>query len=98
MKRVLETRPVYHTCDETTRGHVFCSLLALMLRKALEDRLAARKWTLEWDQVVGDLDRLAEVTITVGEKGYILRTDPRGTVGKACQAAGAALPPVLRPL
>jgi hypothetical protein len=98
MKSVLETRPVYHKCDETIRGHVFCSFLALMLRKELEDRLAARNWKLEWDHVVDDLDRLEEVTITVGDKGYLLRTDPRGTVGKVCQAAGAALPPVLRPL
>jgi hypothetical protein len=96
MKSVLETRPVYHKCDETIRGHVFCSFLALVLRKELEGRLAARHWKLEWDQVVNDLDRLEEVTIIVGEKGYILRTDPRGTVGRACQAAGAALPPVLR--
>jgi len=98
MKGVLETRPVYHKCDDTIRGHVFCSFLALILRKELEDRVAARNWKLEWDHVVDDLDRLEEVTITVGEKGYILRTDPRGTVGKVCQAAGAALPPVLRPM
>ncbi len=98
MKSVLETRPVYHKCDETIRGHVFCSFLALVLRKELEDRLAARNWKLEWDHIGDDLDRLEEVTIAVGDKGYILRTDPRGTVAKVCQAAGAALPPVLRPV
>jgi transposase len=27
MKSLLETRPVYHKCDETIRGHVFCSFL-----------------------------------------------------------------------
>jgi len=97
MKSVLETRPVYHKCDETIRGHVFCSFLALVLRKELEDRLAARHWKLEWDNVVQDLDRLEELTLTLGEKGYVLRTDPKGTVSKVFQAAGVALPPVIRP-
>ena len=35
------TRPIFHKLDETIRGHVFCSFLALVLKKALEDRLAA---------------------------------------------------------
>ncbi len=41
-KTILETRPIYHKCDETIRGHVFCSFLALVLMKELEDRLAAK--------------------------------------------------------
>lgn len=32
MKSVLTTRPIYHKCDETILGHVFCSFLALVLR------------------------------------------------------------------
>ena len=28
VKSILETRPIYHKCDETIRGHVFCSFLA----------------------------------------------------------------------
>ena len=39
MKSLLETRPIFHKCDETIRGHVFCSFLALLLRRALEQRL-----------------------------------------------------------
>ena len=35
MKSILETRPVYHQLDETIKGHVFCSFLALVLRKEL---------------------------------------------------------------
>src|SRR5271165_5260590 len=31
-KSLLQTRPIYHKCDETIRGHVFCSFLALVLR------------------------------------------------------------------
>jgi len=97
MKSVLETRPVYHTCDDTIRGHVFCSFLALVLRKALEDQLAARRWKLEWNDIIQDLDRLEDTAITVDGKGYVIRTDPKGTVGKVFQASGAAMPTVVRP-
>ena len=34
-KSLLQTRPIYHKCDETIRGHVFCSFLALVLRQEL---------------------------------------------------------------
>ena len=40
-KSLFETRPIYHKLDETIRGHVACSFLALVLKKELEDRLAA---------------------------------------------------------
>src|SRR5208337_1595978 len=32
-KSLLETRPIYHKLDETIRGHVACSFLALVLKK-----------------------------------------------------------------
>ncbi len=31
LKSVLETLPIYHKCDDTIRGHVFCGFLALVL-------------------------------------------------------------------
>jgi hypothetical protein len=37
-KSILETRPIYHKRDETIRGHVFCSFLALLLKQELESR------------------------------------------------------------
>jgi transposase len=40
MKSIIETRPIYHKSDETIRGHVFCSFLALVLLKELQARLA----------------------------------------------------------
>ena len=40
-KSLFETRPIYHKLDETIRGHVSCSFLALVLKKELEDRIAA---------------------------------------------------------
>ena len=57
MKSLLDTRPIYHKCDETIRGHVFCSFLALLLRKELDHRLARRQWKLEWADVVRDLEQ-----------------------------------------
>ena len=52
MKSILDTRPIYHRCDETIRGHVLCSFLALLLRKQLQDRLASKKWKLEWRDIL----------------------------------------------
>src|SRR6476660_4608857 len=40
-KHLFSTRPIFHKLDETIRGHVFCSFLALVLKTALEDRIAA---------------------------------------------------------
>jgi len=98
MKSVLATRPIYHKTDETIRGHVFCSFLALVLRKELQDRLERRGWRLEWADIVHDLDGLTEMELTVQGKGYVLRSETKGTIGKVAQACGLTLPPTLRPL
>ena len=71
MKSLLNTRPIFHKRDETIRGHVFCSFLALLLRKQLEDRLARKEWKLEWADVIRDLDSLIEMEVTIKDKGYI---------------------------
>jgi len=42
LKSVLETRPVYHQCDQTICGHMFCSFLALVLLKDLQGRMKSR--------------------------------------------------------
>jgi hypothetical protein len=97
MKSVLETRPVYHRRDETIRGHVFCSFLALRLRSELEDRLAARgHGDLEWAQILRDLDRVQEIEIDKAGSRFLLRTETAGTATKVFQAAGVALPPTVR--
>ena len=41
-KALLATRPVFHRTDAAIRGHIFCTFLALVLRKELLDRLATR--------------------------------------------------------
>jgi transposase len=97
MKSVLETRPIYHKRDETIRGHVFCSFLALLLRRELEQRLENSGQRLEWADVIRDLDLLQEIELQCDGKRYWLRSEAKGTTGKVFPACGVALPPVLRP-
>jgi len=51
VKTLLETRPIFHKCDETIRSHVFCSFLALLLRKELQDRLEAQTRLLQLSSI-----------------------------------------------
>ena len=95
-KTTLETRPIYHRCDATIRGHVFCSFLALVLLKELEDRIAAKGWELEWADVLRDLEALRVTRLVSGAATCELRTTPQGVAGKVLQAAGVALGPPLR--
>jgi len=96
MKSVLETRPIYHQSDQAIRGHVFCSFLALLLRRELEQRLERGGTRCEWADVIRDLDSLEEIELELDAKRYRLRSEAKGTTGKVFQACGAALPPVLR--
>jgi DDE family transposase len=97
-KSLLETRPIFHQRDETIRGHVFCSFLALILRKELEDRLSHQALKFEWADVLRDLDRLQEIELEQDGKRFCLRTPVTGVAGKVFQAAGIALPPNMRDL
>lgn len=96
MKTILQTRPIYHKCDDTIRGHVFCSFLALVLQRELQSRLESRGWQVEWARMCADLDELQELTLTVGEKTFVIRTPPVGDASRAIQAAGVALGPSVR--
>jgi transposase len=98
MMSVLETRPIYHQRDDTIRGYVFCSFLALALRQELQRHLAAKGWRIEWEHIVHDLDALHETTVTLEEHRYIVRSQAKRTVGKVFRACGVALPPALRSL
>jgi hypothetical protein len=95
-KALLETRPIYHQSDEAIRGHVFCSFLALVLAKELEDRLAAVGLKPERRELLADLDRLQEIEVEQAGKRFILRSPVTGMAGKAFQAVGVALPPNIR--
>ena len=95
-KSILDTRPIYHQTDEAIRGHVFCSFLALVLRKALEESLAAARLKPEWGALLRELDRLQEIETEQEGKHFILRTPVTGDVGRVFQAVGIVLPPNIR--
>ena len=96
VKSVLETRPIYHKCDDTIRGHVFCSFLALMLMKELLSRLEANGKSFEWEDIKRDLTALRDVEIVMDKDRYHLRTELRGCCFEVLKAAGVAVPPTLR--
>jgi Transposase DDE domain len=95
-KTLLQTRPIYHRCDETIRGHVFCSFLALVLRQELQSRLEARGHEFEWADVITNLDRLQRVEVEQDGKRFLLRSDVQGTCGKVFQTVGVAIPPTVQ--
>ena len=111
---MLESRPIFHQEDETIRGHVFCSFLALLLHHELKERLKPAlslsngkqanhfEWacpeSIEWDAIRRDLESLAEVEVREGEQWYLLRTALQGVTGKVLQSVGVAVPPPVRPL
>lgn len=96
MKSILETRPIFHQCDETIRGHVFCSFLALVLRKELLRRLEKAGHDFEWSDIIQDLESLQETIIEENGKRLAVRTECLGTCGKVFQAVRVAVPPTIR--
>jgi transposase len=96
MKSVLETRPIYHRLDETIRGHVFCSFLALMLKKDLYRRLEDSGHSFEWAEIKQDLKALTETVIEEDGKCLAVRSQCKGTCGKVFQSVGVAIPPTIR--
>jgi len=98
LKTVLETRPIYHQRDETIRGHVFCSFLALVLRKELNSRLEEAGFSFEWADIKQDLKALQETVIEENSRCLAVRSQCLGTCGKVFQAIGVALPPTIRQL
>jgi len=95
-KSLLETRPIFHHCDDTIRGHVFCSFLALLLRHELQTRLQAKAKKYEWADVLRDLERVQQVEVEHQGKRFLLRSQLTGSAGKAFQAAGVAVPPTVQ--
>jgi transposase len=98
MKSVLATRPIFHKLDETIRGHVFCSFLALVIRKELDRRLENAGHRFEWADIKQDLKALQEITIEDRGKTLAIRSECHGTCGKIFQAVGVAIPPTIREL
>jgi hypothetical protein len=95
-KHLFATRPIFHKLDETIRGHVFCSFLALVLKKELEHRITALGDAGAWPEIVADLDSLTETEIEHDGKRFVVRSAPRPAAGLALRAAGVALPPTVQ--
>jgi transposase len=101
-KHLFSTRPIFHKLDETIRGHVFSSFLALVLKKALEDRIAAPEVFSKagragsWPEIIADLDSFTETEMEQDGKRFVLRSAPRPAASLALRAAGVALPPTVR--
>jgi transposase len=96
MKSVLDTRPIFHQRDETIKGHVFCSFLALVLIKELYRRLEKAGHDFEWADIKQDLSALQEITIEDNGKKLAVRSECKGVCGKVFQAVGVAIPVTIR--
>ncbi len=96
VKSILDTRPIYHKCDDTIRGHVFCSFMALILRKDLERCLEKAGHVFEWSHIKQDLKALQETHIEENGNRLAVRSKAEGVCGKVFQAVGVAMPPTIR--
>jgi hypothetical protein len=98
-KTLMATRPIFHRTDAAIRGHIFCTFLALVLRKELMDRPIARRLALpEWQHVVDDLAELSEIEVEQDGRRALLRTAPGPTIDALGSAVGINLPPVYQEL
>jgi hypothetical protein len=95
-KSIINTRPIFHQRDDTIRGHVFCSFLALLLRKELIDRVVGDGRRYEWADIVRDLDQLVQTDIDQAGRRLRLRAAAPGCAGAVFQAVGIALPPMIQ--
>ena len=96
IKSLLDTRPIYHQRDQTIRGHVFCSFLALVLRKELDQRLDTAGQSFEWADIKQDLKALQQVMIEENGERFSIRSRSKGVCGKVFQAVGVAMPPTVQ--
>src|SRR5215211_7831805 len=95
-KALMRMRPISYSSDAAIRGHVFCSFLALILRKELDEHCRAAGFRPEWGDVLRDLDHLQEVAISKDGRQITLRTPATGVIGPLFKAARIALPPNVR--
>jgi transposase len=96
VKSMLETRPIFHQRDDTIRGHVFCSFLALVLRKELEGYFEKAGHVFEWSLIKQDLQALQETHIEENGNQLAIRSKAEGVCGKVGQPVGMAMPPTIR--
>lgn len=96
VKSLLETRPIFHQKDRTIRGHVFCSFLALVLRKELDRRLLKAGHRFAWADIKQDLKALQRVTIEKDDRRLSIRSRSQGVCGNVFQSVGVAMPATIQ--
>lgn len=96
LKDTLETRPIYHHTAENTKGHVFCSYLALVLVIELRRRLREKGDVPPWDDVIRDLRAFQAVKLSIDGKEFLVRSDFEGVAHRCFMAAGVKPPPQIR--
>ena len=92
MKSALDPRPIFHQRDERIVGHIFCSFLALVLKKELTKLLDQNNYDFTWAQIVDDLNSLGYVDIATDVKRIRVRTNVNGCAVKVFAATGVAIP------
>ena len=96
-KSLFATRPIFRKRDETIRGHVFCSFLALVLKTELESRIETLGREGSWPEILADLSSLTETEVDQDGKRFLLRSAPKPAASLALKAAGVALPATVLP-
>ena len=97
-KSIFETRPIYHKRDETIRGNVFCSFLALLLKQELESRIKFADVQWEWKEVIRGLDGLQQIEANFQGRRFLFRSQLTADASQAVRATGVAIAPALREL
>jgi len=64
--------------------------------KELMGRLEDKSHSLEWKDIIRDLDNMDEVELEEDGKRFVIRTGSSGCCGKVFQAAGVTIPPTIR--
>ena len=95
-KAVFDTRPIFHSSDAAIRGHVFCTFLALLLQKQLNDLARNAGSNVEWRTLLRELDQLSQARVRSSEKDWLIRTDATPAVAAILRQASIALPPRAR--
>jgi len=95
-KAIMRTRPIFHSSDAATRGHVFCSFLALSIQKQLDDLSRQAGLAPEWKDLLHDLDRLVQVRVRHRGADWLVRTDAAPDATRLFKCAHVALPPRTR--
>jgi hypothetical protein len=89
----MRTRPIFHPSDAAIRGHVFCSFLALVMQKHLDDLFLKAGAAPEWKELLRDLDRLQQVRLQHRGADWRVRSDATPMITTLFRKAHIALPP-----